>query len=75
MYKHVETTLHSNSGWGTVVTHSAGAVIASKVFICGVCIDEACSKLNRLTRQIFPHGPVGTLFWGSCGLAISLDAR
>lgn len=47
-----------------VVTHSSGAVIASEVVVRGACVDEACSKFNRLARQIFPSRPRRYTFLG-----------
>ena len=51
--------IHWGKGRGgeIVVTHSSGAVIASEVAVRGACVDEACSKFNRLARQIFPSRP------------------
>lgn len=48
----------------TMVTHYAGAVIASEVVICGVSINEASSKFNCLARQIFPLRPRRYTFLG-----------
>lgn len=57
---------HWRKGCGgeTVVTHSSGAVIASEVVVRGACVDEACSKFNRLARQIFPSRPRRYTFLG-----------
>ena len=51
-------------GGETVVTHSSGALIASEVIVRGACVDEACSKFNRLARQIFPARPRRYTFVG-----------
>lgn len=47
-----------------MVTHSAGAVIASEVVVRGASINEASSKFNSLARQIFPLRPRRYTFLG-----------